>query len=144
LINTLPAGCTESTLYDILRPYGPIYSLKIDAIVGGLVQFWDEVHAQDAEMHLAAEQAEANMILNSYDPCSLFCSVRIQITPETSKILSLVQNLSLTTDAFALRTYFAKVSRPFLFGFHDGVADIFRAVQDHRAVGSPTLCCLPC
>ncbi|KAJ7796037.1 hypothetical protein B0H14DRAFT_3552635 [Mycena olivaceomarginata] len=91
LIKTLPASCTESTLYDILRPYGPIYSLKIDAIVGGLVQFWDEAHAQDAEMHLAAEQAEANMILNSYDPCSLVCS-----------------NLSLTIDAFALRTYFAK------------------------------------
>ncbi|KAJ7821684.1 hypothetical protein B0H14DRAFT_3733246 [Mycena olivaceomarginata] len=91
LIETLPAGCTESTLYDILRPYGPIYSLKIDAIVGGLVQFWDEAHARDAEMHLAAEQAEANMILNSYDPRSLVCS-----------------NLSLTIDAFALRTYFAK------------------------------------
>ncbi|KAJ7796015.1 hypothetical protein B0H14DRAFT_3552602 [Mycena olivaceomarginata] len=76
LIKTLPAGCTESTLYDILRPYGPIYSLKIDAIVGGLVQFWDEAHAQDAEMHLAAEQAEANMILNSYDPRSLVCSYK--------------------------------------------------------------------
>ncbi|KAJ7244421.1 hypothetical protein B0H12DRAFT_808613 [Mycena haematopus] len=72
LIKTLPAGCTETTLYDLLRPYGPIYSVRIHPIAGGLVQFWDEAHAQDAEMQLGPK-----LILNPYNPCSLYCSVRV-------------------------------------------------------------------
>ncbi|KAF8218102.1 hypothetical protein K438DRAFT_18254 [Mycena galopus ATCC 62051] len=89
LIKILPAECTEQTLYDLLRPYGPIYSVRIHPIAGGLVQFWDETHAQDAATQLAPK-----MILNAYDPCSLYCS-----------------NLSLALDACAFRTHFVEYGK---------------------------------
>ncbi|KAJ7694892.1 hypothetical protein B0H17DRAFT_1199042 [Mycena rosella] len=50
VIPALPAGCNEVTLYDALRPYGPLYSVRFDPIAGGLVQFWTEDNAQDAEI----------------------------------------------------------------------------------------------
>ncbi|KAF8218087.1 hypothetical protein K438DRAFT_2006981 [Mycena galopus ATCC 62051] len=84
LIKKLPSGCTEATLYDLLRPYGPIYSVRIHPVAGGLVQFLDAACARDAEIGLAPK-----MILKPYDPCSLFCS-----------------NLNFALDAWALRSYF--------------------------------------
>ncbi|KAJ6555097.1 hypothetical protein DFH09DRAFT_573602 [Mycena vulgaris] len=89
LIKVLPAGCTEATLYDSLRRYGPLYSVRLDPIAGGLVQFWDEKQARDAEICLLA--AQPKLVLKAYDPCSLFCS-----------------NISLDLNAAALRTYFAE------------------------------------
>ncbi|KAJ7694899.1 hypothetical protein B0H17DRAFT_1199047 [Mycena rosella] len=87
VIKTLPAGCSEATLYDALRPYGPLYSVRIDPIAGGLVQFWTEDNAQDAEICLVV--AQPKMVLQAYDPCSLFCS-----------------NISFGLNATALRSYF--------------------------------------
>ncbi|KAF7368819.1 Polyadenylate-binding protein 1 [Mycena venus] len=93
IIKALPSGCTEGTLYDLCRPYGPIYSVRIDPVAGGLVQFWVEAHAQDAEICLAPR-----MILKPYDPYSLFCT-----------------NLGFNLDSWTFRTHFAKVSAIFLF-----------------------------
>ncbi|KAJ6551780.1 hypothetical protein B0H19DRAFT_178539 [Mycena capillaripes] len=87
MTKTLPSGCTEEKLYDLLRPYGPIYSVRIHPIAGGLVQFWFEAHARDAEIQLAS--GPQKMVLHPYDPCSLFFS-----------------NLSLALDETALRTHF--------------------------------------
>ncbi|KAJ7694897.1 hypothetical protein B0H17DRAFT_1199045 [Mycena rosella] len=87
VIKTLPAGCSEATLYDALRPYGPLYSVRIDPIAGGLVQFWTEDNAQDAEICLVV--AQPKMVLQAYDSCSLFCS-----------------NISFDLNAAALRTHF--------------------------------------
>ncbi|KAJ7723289.1 hypothetical protein DFH07DRAFT_856062 [Mycena maculata] len=85
LIKVLPAGCTEETLFDLLRPYDPLYSVRIDPVSGGLVQFWTEANAKDAEIGLAATKT----VLSAYDPCSLFCS-----------------NISFDLNAMVLRTHF--------------------------------------
>ncbi|KAJ6461095.1 hypothetical protein C8R45DRAFT_1029166 [Mycena sanguinolenta] len=77
--STLP--CTETMLFDLLRPFGPIHSVRIHPIAGALVQFWDEAHAQHAETVLER--------LYPYDPCTLFCS-----------------NISLSLDDWAFRTHF--------------------------------------
>ncbi|KAF7377919.1 hypothetical protein MSAN_00215700 [Mycena sanguinolenta] len=74
---------SETELFDLLRPFGPIYSVRIHPIAGALVQFWDEAHAQQAETVLEPH------ILYPYDPCTLFCS-----------------NIHINLDACAFRTYF--------------------------------------
>ncbi|KAJ7729804.1 hypothetical protein B0H16DRAFT_1469916 [Mycena metata] len=89
LIRPLPPGCTESDLFDMLRPYGPIYYVRIHPIAGGLVQFWVEAHARNAEIGLAKSQPK--MIIGAYDPCSLFCS-----------------NISFGLDETVLRSHFVE------------------------------------
>ncbi|KAJ6629326.1 hypothetical protein B0H10DRAFT_1360693 [Mycena sp. CBHHK59/15] len=89
LVQILPAGYTEAMLFDLLRPFGPVYSVSIDPITGGLVQFWTESHAQEAESQLAATRPK--FLLQVYDRCSIFCS-----------------NISLDIDSTALRTHFTE------------------------------------
>ncbi|KAJ7080599.1 hypothetical protein B0H15DRAFT_856518 [Mycena belliarum] len=89
IIKSLPPGCTEATLYDAIRPYGPLYSVRIDPTAGGLVQFWTEDNAQDVEICLLV--AQPPMVLKAYDACSLFCS-----------------NICFDLNAAALRTHFAE------------------------------------
>ncbi|KAJ7821686.1 hypothetical protein B0H14DRAFT_1329452 [Mycena olivaceomarginata] len=86
LIKVLPPKCTEMKLYDLLRPYGSIHSLRIHPTAGGIVQFWNNIHALAAEKGLAAKMA-----LQPFDPWSLYCS-----------------NLSSASHPSALRTHFAK------------------------------------
>ncbi|KAJ7023060.1 hypothetical protein C8F04DRAFT_1240373 [Mycena alexandri] len=109
LVRPLPPGCTESDLFDMLRPYGPIYSVRVHPIAGGLVQFWVEAHARNAEIELAKSQPK--MIVGAYDPCSLFCS-----------------NISFGLDETVLRSHFVE------FGNISGV-EIFRYPRTRKSRG---------
>ncbi|KAJ7171098.1 hypothetical protein C8R46DRAFT_1349197 [Mycena filopes] len=113
LIAPLPSGCTDSDLFDILRPYGPIYSVRIHPIAGGIVQFWVEAHAREAEIGLAISHPKTR--IGSYDPCTLFCS-----------------NLSFGLDETVLRTHFVE------FGNISAV-EIFRYPKTHKSRGMGTI-----
>nr|GAT54402.1 polyadenylate-binding protein 1 [Mycena chlorophos] len=62
---------TESAeaLYDKLRLYGPLYEVISDHVVGGIARFWSEKAAVKATEGLAGR-----LTLETYDPCTIFCS----------------------------------------------------------------------
>ncbi|CAK5276547.1 unnamed protein product [Mycena citricolor] len=59
---------TLSKMFDLLRVYGPIYTIRIERAIGlALVQFYTEEHA------IAANE-KAGLPLQVYDPCIICCS----------------------------------------------------------------------
>ncbi|KAJ7434530.1 hypothetical protein B0H11DRAFT_733183 [Mycena galericulata] len=120
LIKNLPAGCTTAgALFDCLRPDGPLYSVRIEPMAGadggqvGVVQFWSEAHAREAEVRLAASEhsnAHRKIIMNAYDPCALFVSVSTCSCVQTwNALIFSLQNVSFDLTAAVLRTFFTEV-----------------------------------
>lgn len=68
----LPSGYTDSQLYDVFRPYGALASVRTQAPFGkdtGVVEFWREEDARDAEeaMHCAEIEGQ-NIAVQVYQP----------------------------------------------------------------------------
>jgi len=76
LVKLLPHKYTDSELYDLLRPFGPLASVRVDKELGGVVQFWTEADAQAAEQAVRQTFARGSKItLQAFDPCNLHCGV---------------------------------------------------------------------
>ncbi|CAK5274296.1 unnamed protein product [Mycena citricolor] len=59
---------TLSKMFDLLRVYGPIYTIRIERAIGlALVQFYTEEHA-------VAANEQAGLPLQVYDPCIICCT----------------------------------------------------------------------
>ncbi|KAJ7063683.1 hypothetical protein C8F01DRAFT_1279819 [Mycena amicta] len=82
-------GESAEMLFDALRPYGPLHSIRCDPIAGALVQFWFEDDAKEAA--IPGKSAGKKKILDMYDPCTVFCS-----------------NVHFDIEATNLRSYFEK------------------------------------
>ncbi|GJE96544.1 polyadenylate binding protein [Phanerochaete sordida] len=72
LVKHLPPGYTESQLYDLFRPFGALSSVRTQVGFGkdtGLVEFWREEDARDAEeaMHCADVEGQ-NIAVQIYMP----------------------------------------------------------------------------
>lgn len=71
LVKHLPIGYTDSQLYDIFRPFGALASVRMQhlGVDTGLVQFWNEDDARQAEeaMHCADVQNQ-NIAVQVYQP----------------------------------------------------------------------------
>ncbi|KAJ6472653.1 hypothetical protein DFH09DRAFT_1380395 [Mycena vulgaris] len=72
LVKHLPAGYTDSQLYDIFRPFGALASARTPTHFGvdtGMVEFWNEDDARQAEeaMHFADVQGH-NIAVQVYQP----------------------------------------------------------------------------
>ncbi|KIO22878.1 hypothetical protein M407DRAFT_78768 [Tulasnella calospora MUT 4182] len=72
LVKQLPAGITDSELYDLFRPFGPLANVRSEAGFGpdiGVVEFWSEDDARRAEeaMH-CAEVGDQNISIQVYQP----------------------------------------------------------------------------
>lgn len=72
LVKHLPSGYTDSQLYDVFRPYGALASVRTQAPFGkdtGVVEFWREEDARDAEeaMHCAEIEGQ-NIAVQVYQP----------------------------------------------------------------------------
>ncbi|KAF7298388.1 Polyadenylate-binding protein 1 [Mycena kentingensis (nom. inval.)] len=71
---------TPEAIFDVLRPYGPVFSVSSEAGAGVFVQFWFEGDAVEAATGLAKKAAKWK--LEVYDPCSIFCR---KLPPETNQ-----------------------------------------------------------
>lgn len=72
LVKQLPLGFTDSQLYDIFRPFGPLASVRAHTQFGadtGVVEFWSEDDARQAEeaMHCADVEGH-NIAVQIYTP----------------------------------------------------------------------------
>ncbi|KAI0631139.1 hypothetical protein C8Q77DRAFT_188836 [Trametes polyzona] len=72
LVKQLPPGYTDSQLYDLFRPYGALASVRAQAPFGkdmGVVEFWREDDARDAEEALHCAEVEGqNIVVQIYQP----------------------------------------------------------------------------
>lgn len=72
LVKQLPRGFTDSQLYDLFRPFGPLASVHTQTQYGpdiGTVEFWheeDAVHAQD-ELHCSEVEGQ-NITVQVFQP----------------------------------------------------------------------------
>ncbi|KAI0090136.1 hypothetical protein BDY19DRAFT_887958 [Irpex rosettiformis] len=71
-VKQLPLGFTDSQLYDLFRPYGALASVRTPTSVGedtGIVEFWREEDARDAEEALHCAEVEGqNISVQLYQP----------------------------------------------------------------------------
>lgn len=72
LVKQLPSDYTDSQLYDLFRPFGPLASVRVQAGFGidtGIVEFWREEDAKAAEENLhCAEVEDRNIAVQVYHP----------------------------------------------------------------------------
>jgi len=72
LVKQLPPGYTDSQLYDLFRPYGALASARTHTQFGpdiGMVEFWNEEDAVQAEEALHCAEVEGqNIIVQLYQP----------------------------------------------------------------------------
>ncbi|ESK92547.1 polyadenylate-binding protein 1 [Moniliophthora roreri MCA 2997] len=73
LLTHFPSSKTCGDMYDVLRTYGPIYTIYKDDILGILVQYWAEDDACEAELALK-ENVDLSMELQACDPKSIYVS----------------------------------------------------------------------
>ncbi|GLB41208.1 hypothetical protein LshimejAT787_0904230 [Lyophyllum shimeji] len=74
-VKLLPPNFTDEQLYDLLRPFAPLLSARVDESLGGIVQFWTEDEANAAETAVKAAFSRTSKItLRAYNPCKLFCT----------------------------------------------------------------------
>ncbi|KAG8897369.1 hypothetical protein FRB99_008203 [Tulasnella sp. 403] len=62
LVKQLPIGTTDSDLYDLFRPFGPLANVRSEAGFGpdiGVVEFWREDDAQRAEQAMRDPDAQS-------------------------------------------------------------------------------------
>lgn len=77
-ITPLPSEYNESQLYDLLHPFGPISSIHIDKNLGGVVQFWTEDDACNAEKNLTGTTLPGQtfpLTITAYHFRTIFCTV---------------------------------------------------------------------
>ncbi|KAG5642067.1 hypothetical protein DXG03_003644 [Asterophora parasitica] len=48
-VKPLPTGAADAELYDMMSPFGPLASVRVDKRLGGIIQFWTEEDALMAE-----------------------------------------------------------------------------------------------
>ena len=76
LIRGLPADYKDTELYDLLRPFGPVASARMGSGLGGIVQFWKEEDACEAELNVKQILPRGQEItIQAFDHCNLFCTV---------------------------------------------------------------------
>jgi hypothetical protein len=93
LVKLLPQGFTDATLYDLIRPFGPLASVRVDEELGGMVQFWSEADAQAAEQAVRQTFASTSKItLKVYDPCNLYCAVCLQLPTMASRLMIMLES----------------------------------------------------
>ena len=72
LVKQLPPGYTDSQLYDLFRPFGPLASVRTKTEFGidtGVVEFWREDDAKIAEENMhCAEVGDQNIAVQVYQP----------------------------------------------------------------------------
>ncbi|KAI0346153.1 hypothetical protein BDW22DRAFT_1323158 [Trametopsis cervina] len=72
LVKQLPPGFTDSQLYDLFRPFGALASVRTPAGIGkdtGIVEFWREEDAKDAEEALHCADVDGqNISVQLYQP----------------------------------------------------------------------------
>lgn len=83
-VKQLPPGFTDSQLYDLFRPYGALASVRTPTPAGedtGLVEFWREEDARDAEEALHCAEVEGqNISVQLYQPRRT-AAVRTEFSP---------------------------------------------------------------
>ncbi|KAL5499262.1 hypothetical protein ACEPAH_1780 [Sanghuangporus vaninii] len=72
IVKQLPPGYTDSQLYDLFRPFGPLASVRTQTPFGadtGILEYWSEDDAKtaEAEMH-CAEVEDHNIAVQVYHP----------------------------------------------------------------------------
>lgn len=71
-VKQLPYGFTDSQLYDLFRPFGALASVRTPTPAGkdtGIVEFWREEDARDAEEALHCADVEGqNIAVQLYQP----------------------------------------------------------------------------
>ncbi|KAL5523286.1 hypothetical protein ACEPAF_1553 [Sanghuangporus sanghuang] len=72
IVKQLPPGYTDSQLYDLFRPFGPLASVRTQTPFGadtGILEYWseDDAKAAEAEMH-CAEVEDHNIAVQVYHP----------------------------------------------------------------------------
>ncbi|KAG8937854.1 hypothetical protein FRC00_013460 [Tulasnella sp. 408] len=83
LVKQLPTGITDSDLYDLFRPFGPLANVRSEAGFGpdiGVVEFWSEDDARRAE---EAMVGVFRAWLSEEDPDPFFCPESIVLKSET-------------------------------------------------------------
>lgn len=83
LVKQLPEGITDSELYDLFRPYGPLANVRSEAGFGpdiGVVEFWSEDDARRAE---EAMVGVFGAWLSEEDPDPIFRHESIVLRSET-------------------------------------------------------------
>ncbi|KAH7344800.1 hypothetical protein B0J17DRAFT_636883 [Rhizoctonia solani] len=88
LVKHLPHGTSDSFLYDLFRPYGPLSSAKMETTFGaesGIVHFWNEDDAAAAEqaMH-CAEVGDRNIAVVIFQQPRRTASAQDQFNPNPS------------------------------------------------------------
>jgi hypothetical protein len=107
LVKLLPQDFTDATLYDFLRPFGPLASVRVDRELGGIVQFWTESDALTAELAVREKFARKSKItLQAYNPCNLYCAVCLQLSELADWLITSSPEIS----EGDLRTRFKQVS----------------------------------
>ncbi|CAE6455468.1 unnamed protein product [Rhizoctonia solani] len=88
LVKHLPHGTSDSFLYDLFRPYGPLSSAKMETTFGaesGIIHFWNEDDAAAAEqaMH-CAEVGDRNIAVVIFQQPRRTASAQDQFNPNPS------------------------------------------------------------
>ncbi|KAG5638513.1 hypothetical protein H0H81_012150 [Sphagnurus paluster] len=80
-VKFLPASSTDKDLYELMRPFGPLISARVDKKLGGFIRFWmSETDANAAETAVKTALARSSKVtLQAFDPLKLFCR---NISPE--------------------------------------------------------------
>ena len=72
IVKQLPSGYTDSQLYDLFRPFGPLASVRTQAQFGpdtGILEYWSEEDAKNAEVEMhCAEVEDRNIAVQVYHP----------------------------------------------------------------------------
>ena len=72
IVKQLPSGYTDSDLYDLFRPFGPLASVRTQTLFGadsGILEYWREEDAKVAEENMhCAEVGDRNIAVQVYHP----------------------------------------------------------------------------
>ena len=91
LIRPLPADYDNLELYDLFRPFGPVASAQVESGLGGIVQFWKEEDACEAELNVKQILPRGQEItIQAFDPCNLFCMVCQLLTGPSQKFIDVI------------------------------------------------------
>lgn len=70
IVKQLPSGFTDSELYDLFRPFGPLASVRTQTLIGpdtGILEYWREEDAKVAEENMhCAEVGDQNIAVQVY------------------------------------------------------------------------------
>ncbi|KAG6817374.1 hypothetical protein H0H87_009561 [Tephrocybe sp. NHM501043] len=67
-LTPVPSNMTDVLLYTLMRPFGRLFSVRLDPQLGGVVQFWTEEEANAAELAVREAYSHTSRIqLQTYD-----------------------------------------------------------------------------